>query len=359
MKIYLNRIVVVLLICFSGNFVSAQPVIAPCSAYMDSSVLNRSTSYGEEHIVSGLYSGLAQRYNSLSGTITGVRFWARVPVSVGVSQTVKVNIYLENVGFPGTLLSQTNVLVPSSNSLVQIDAVLSAPLAVNSNVIIAIEPFSVATDNVWIQHNEEGNAGNNYIGNGGNLYLNLIKQGVTWYKNLANGDPSWDYDFMILPMKTVNVTAAFNSSVNNYNASFTNMSVNASSYLWDFGDGNSSTATSPNHVYLSAGSFSVKLKAFGPDMVCNDSLVQIVNVATGLHEIDNSANEISFDFISNSVLKIEAKLKTEIKIHNIQGQMIIGCEMKPGSVQEFNLSNISPGVYFIKTNNTSQKFIKY
>lgn len=43
--------------------------------------------------------------------------------------------------------------------------------------------------------------------------------------------------------------------------SFTNLSNNADSYLWDFGDGSTSTLTNPQHQYTTKGSFTVKLTA--------------------------------------------------------------------------------------------------
>ncbi|MGI4749633.1 MAG: PKD domain-containing protein [Janthinobacterium lividum] len=43
--------------------------------------------------------------------------------------------------------------------------------------------------------------------------------------------------------------------------SFTNLSSNADSYLWDFGDGTTSTLINPQHLYTTKGSFTVKLTA--------------------------------------------------------------------------------------------------
>ncbi|MGB3463992.1 MAG: PKD domain-containing protein, partial [Cyclobacteriaceae bacterium] len=43
--------------------------------------------------------------------------------------------------------------------------------------------------------------------------------------------------------------------------SFTNGSVNAESYMWDFGDGNTSTEESPTHTYAAADEYTVSLTA--------------------------------------------------------------------------------------------------
>ncbi|MEP7263466.1 MAG: PKD domain-containing protein [Bacteroidota bacterium] len=48
------------------------------------------------------------------------------------------------------------------------------------------------------------------------------------------------------------------------NICFTNTSANATTYTWDFGDGNTSTATNPCHTYFNPGTYTVKLVAFSP-----------------------------------------------------------------------------------------------
>ncbi|QDK80861.1 PKD domain-containing protein [Spirosoma sp. KCTC 42546] len=45
---------------------------------------------------------------------------------------------------------------------------------------------------------------------------------------------------------------------------FYNSSVNATSYSWDFGDGQTSTEKEPVNVYKKAGTYTVKLTAKGP-----------------------------------------------------------------------------------------------
>jgi PKD repeat protein len=52
---------------------------------------------------------------------------------------------------------------------------------------------------------------------------------------------------------------------------FINISTNSTSYLWDFGDGSTSTQSNPTHTYAINGSYLLKLRVTGPagaDSVC-------------------------------------------------------------------------------------------
>lgn len=67
---------------------------------------------------------------------------------------------------------------------------------------------------------------------------------------------------------TDSVIASFQYEVSMDNfleVTFSNFSQNATSYDWDFGDGNTSTAEDPTHVYAQAGTYTVTLTATGDD----------------------------------------------------------------------------------------------
>lgn len=53
-----------------------------------------------------------------------------------------------------------------------------------------------------------------------------------------------------------------------YNAVFKNTSLAGQTWLWDFGDGQTSTAFEPIHLYAAAGTYNVVLIAFNPN-TCN------------------------------------------------------------------------------------------
>lgn len=56
-------------------------------------------------------------------------------------------------------------------------------------------------------------------------------------------------------------TASFTTQVNDLSVGFNNTSQFANSFLWDFGDGSTSTEKSPVHTYASPGNYTVKLSA--------------------------------------------------------------------------------------------------
>ena len=70
---------------------------------------------------------------------------------------------------------------------------------------------------------------------------------------------------------------------------FLNTSTNATSYLWNFGDGTTSTQFNPTHVYNFPGGFNLSLKVTGPNG--SDSVCKLVSIAPPV-----VANKSSFSY---------------------------------------------------------------
>ena len=67
---------------------------------------------------------------------------------------------------------------------------------------------------------------------------------------------------------------------------FENKSFNATGFVWDFGDGTTSTSASPSHVYANPGTYTVKLIATASTPVCGISADTVLK--TSLITVDNS-----------------------------------------------------------------------
>lgn len=81
--------------------------------------------------------------------------------------------------------------------------------------------------------------------------------------------------------------AAFNRTINGGLVNFTNSSLRATQYEWNFGDGSAtSNAISPNHTYTTSGSYVVTLKASGASCQTSSKTDTLqIQVATGVNEV--------------------------------------------------------------------------
>ncbi|REJ81710.1 MAG: PKD domain-containing protein [Bacteroidetes bacterium] len=73
---------------------------------------------------------------------------------------------------------------------------------------------------------------------------------------------------------------------------FTNSTIDANAYLWDFGDNNTSTHPSPSHVYQTAGIYTVRLTAYNGQVASVDSIVDMITVGAAR----------PFSFISDTII---------------------------------------------------------
>jgi gliding motility-associated-like protein len=96
---------------------------------------------------------------------------------------------------------------------------------------------------------------------------------------------SSDEATVTVPIPLATPTAAFTPTPAHTDAAYGPVSVSlfnestgATSYLWDFGDGSSSTERNPNHTYIQKGDFSIKLTAYNNN-TCSASVVK-ANVVT-------------------------------------------------------------------------------
>lgn len=71
---------------------------------------------------------------------------------------------------------------------------------------------------------------------------------------------------------------------------FTNLSFPSDAWLWDFGDGTTSTARNPTHAYSDTGTYSITLTAFNNGCSQNITKTQLVSVRPPVADFTDSVN---------------------------------------------------------------------
>jgi len=174
--------------------------------------------------------------------------------------------------------------------------------------------------------------------------LNYINQGIyALYVLDANSCQRRSFDQEFGPL----TTASFTYVENNGTVTFTNQSVNSSSWDWDFGDGNYSNEENPIHSYVSSGSYTVTLSATGGTGVALYS--EDISITLSIDNGEESA-QISLypnpcrDFFNINSDYVNSLNK--VKIFNSQGQLILNnIEVLNGN--KVNCKNLSDGLYYV------------
>lgn len=142
--------------------------------------------------------------------------------------------------------------------------------------------------------------------------------------------------------------AAFSFVDASGNTDFTNISSNATSYEWTFGDGSGSNQMSPSHSYATGGSYDVTLivtNNCGSDTTTQNITVTAIrdlNVDLGLSVYPNPGSGI---FTVHAGTNGGDDLK--LNVFNMAGVEVYTTAIQPGD-QELDLSSLTRGVYFVQ-----------
>ena len=122
--------------------------------------------------------------------------------------------------------------------------------------------------------------------------------------------------------------ADFTFNVNNYIATFNNLSSNFESVLWDFGDGITSTDGNPLHIYANSGNYTVSLTAYTNSNCNQDTITHslTINIPANINSVEENKNLLKItdilgrktSFKKNTILfylfdngEVEKKIITE------------------------------------------------
>jgi len=148
--------------------------------------------------------------------------------------------------------------------------------------------------------------------------------------------------------------SGFTYTADNQTISFTNTSVNAVNYNWDFGDGNSSSQEDPVYVYSFEGNYTVSLTA--SNNVCEDDIYnETISVSyVGISELNSGINISPNPNKGIFIIKTIA-IPASIHIFDINGKEVY-LNRLASKKESINLSNLNSGIYFIKIEDNSHSY---
>lgn len=155
------------------------------------------------------------------------------------------------------------------------------------------------------------------------------------------------------------VIADFSYNSDGYKISFNNHSKNASTYIWDFGDGNTSYELEPVHEYAHKGSYKIELTS--SSRCGKDTISKQIVILTG--GFDDSFDQYAV-FPNPAKEKILVFSKSEntstlYKICDLHGKIVKNGII--GLKNTIDISDLNPGLYYLsleKDGNPGIKFIK-
>lgn len=141
-------------------------------------------------------------------------------------------------------------------------------------------------------------------------------------------------------------SAAFTYTVNTDNVQFTNQSLNADSYKWEFGDGNTSLQANPVYSYATSGTYTVCLNAInvnGSDTTCKDIVVTTIGVqemlsSTEVRIYPNPATDQISILLTDNLARLE-----NVELIDTRGRIIL--RSKDNKIA---ISDLNNGLYLIR-----------
>ena len=167
-------------------------------------------------------------------------------------------------------------------------------------------------------------------------------------------------DFQILNCENPNLN--FQVNFNGRTATFALSPEPNTTYLWHFGDGDTSTLISPSHTYINNGYYNVKLVAKSECTV--DSVVQIINVGSvNVLENQHRINVLCFPNPNNGRFVLQTNsYHGNLKVHifNPLGQKVLTSQVKIKQDDEmfFDISEYGKGVYYLYVEVENQVIVR-
>lgn len=139
---------------------------------------------------------------------------------------------------------------------------------------------------------------------------------------------------------------------------FTNKTQGATTYLWDFGDGTTSTLKNPAHIFTSAGNYAVKLTTNACGTSTTKEKLIVVN-SLGIKEFTLEDPVQIYPNPTQNLVTISTKKKIEVlSLTDASGRIVSYHLNTIDSGYTLPVSHLTDGVYFLKYKMGEKEFTK-
>lgn len=325
---------------FTGNQFESEPILSSGTLTLRTEVLQPEAFVGPAD-----NSFAVGSYNN-SSLLNGVKFTTQKPI---VLESVWVDAGgdgIRNIGVyneAGQLLQELEVFIPKGEGRVDLNLVIVAPGSyvlgggtLNLYRNVGGTSFPYVVEDLVSLTGSFGNASYYYY-----FYdwavreLACLSDPVTVPVELLDS-PQADFSFQLQQGTTY---------------AFSDASTQASSWFWDFGDGNTSNAQNPTHTYAQPGNYTVVLTV--SNGTCAISTAQAIDMLTATSEAMPLREFRLLPNPGNGMLTIEAVLNeahdVQIRVADVMGRQV-HMQQHGSSVtlnEQLNLSHLPSGTYLI------------
>jgi PKD repeat protein len=143
--------------------------------------------------------------------------------------------------------------------------------------------------------------------------------------------------------------ANFTAEIENNSIIFTSNSDNEINYMWDFGDGNTSTLENPTHTYSTTNNYTVRLTVYSNNNCYSDTFTQTLNDALRITENSFSLDVNVYPNPSNADfnIKFNKEIAKTIIVNDVLGREVYHKKNTNKNLR-INVSSWSSGMYVIR-----------
>ena len=154
-------------------------------------------------------------------------------------------------------------------------------------------------------------------------------------------------------------TAEFTFDTDGLTTQFNNLSADGTTYLWDFGDGNSSSAENPVHTYAEAGLYDVTLTVSNPYCASAQTFPVLVELTGVQSPAAFGAVRIFPNPIEDEFTVQLERLPSNVSLHvlDVRGQILRSQKLTTAKTT-IRVADLPEGVYFLQVRSATGRFVE-